>query len=293
MNIPLCPFCGNDTSYIVKGGKQFQCKKCRKKHSIKSISFLKGSKLNNDVIYKAISILKNSDISSVKLAKELGITQKTSYSLKEKIIKEYNLGYKKIFQSKILKPNSTLDDYTPIIDKLYLLINDRKSKIKELTSEIEQVGTIIDQLRVSENIINENKRIKEDKEKFKEELERKKQITILIRLQDEFGNKFYLKNGDTLILNNNEYVYLHSVSSDRVMCRVYKEFPENSFIVPTVSVSKVLFNSKINIIKHNKPLMSTEINPIDKCKMCGNEIAPHRKTYCSQKCYNKYQNEQN
>lgn len=74
------------------GITRFKCKICKKIFSFKVGSPLEGSRLSMLQWFKAFEILATEqDISSVKLSKELGITQKTAWFMIDRL-KGYDIG---------------------------------------------------------------------------------------------------------------------------------------------------------------------------------------------------------
>ena len=88
-NKVICPFCG---SIHIVGKKHrlpmpYRCKDCRKHFSVRTRTILTESKISLQKWLLAIYVLTNSykDISSVQLAKQIGVTQKTAWFLGHRI----------------------------------------------------------------------------------------------------------------------------------------------------------------------------------------------------------------
>ena len=81
-----CPFCKMDYVREFKEGDRFKCGLCKKIFSIKVNTPFQGSRLSLYKWFETIALLQqNKDISSVKLAKQLGITQKTGWFMMQRL----------------------------------------------------------------------------------------------------------------------------------------------------------------------------------------------------------------
>lgn len=81
-----CPFCKMDYVREFKEGDRFKCGFCKKIFSIKVNTPFQGSRLPLDKWFDAIALLQqNKDISSIKLAKRLNITQKTAWYMMQRL----------------------------------------------------------------------------------------------------------------------------------------------------------------------------------------------------------------
>lgn len=81
-----CPFCQSHSICEFKDSERFKCKECKKIFSVKVGSIFEHSRLSLVKWFKAIQILlKSSDISSIRLSKELGVTQKTAWMMMDKL----------------------------------------------------------------------------------------------------------------------------------------------------------------------------------------------------------------
>lgn len=87
--IPCCPFCGTVGAYSIEGGKRYKCssKECAKKFSVTVGTIFENTKLKLSVWFVAIYLCANHSkgISSVQLAKDLGITQKSAWFVLSRI----------------------------------------------------------------------------------------------------------------------------------------------------------------------------------------------------------------
>jgi len=85
----VCPECGTRGHCIVKRGARrlFQCNACRKQTSIKAGTIFASSKLPLRLWFKAIYLVTQSKkgISSIELARRLGVTQTTAWVMKHKL----------------------------------------------------------------------------------------------------------------------------------------------------------------------------------------------------------------
>ena len=86
---PQCPFCGGDTYYLIEGGKRYKCSnnKCYKKYSVTTGSVFHASNIPLSTWFPAMYIILShkKGISSIQLAKDLGVTQKTSWFMLHRI----------------------------------------------------------------------------------------------------------------------------------------------------------------------------------------------------------------
>lgn len=87
--IPCCPFCGTVGAYSIEGGKRYKCssKECAKKFSVTVGTVFENTKLPLSVWFVALYLACNhtKGISSVQLAKDLGITQKSAWFVLSRI----------------------------------------------------------------------------------------------------------------------------------------------------------------------------------------------------------------
>ena len=86
---PYCPHCGSLITSVIVGGKPmpYRCRDCRKHFSVRTGTVLAESKLPLQKWLLAIYMLHTArkGISSVQLAKEIGVTQKTAWFLNHRI----------------------------------------------------------------------------------------------------------------------------------------------------------------------------------------------------------------
>lgn len=84
---PVCPHCGNDTAYKFKNGTYYKCKNCAKKFTVTVGTIFEDTKIGLRKWFIAIYIFTShkKGISSVQLAKDLGITQKSAWHLLHRI----------------------------------------------------------------------------------------------------------------------------------------------------------------------------------------------------------------
>ena len=85
----VCPECGEASHCIVKRGARrlFQCNACRKQTSVKAGTIFASSKLPLRLWFKAIYLVTQSKkgISSIELARRLGVTQTAAWVMKHKL----------------------------------------------------------------------------------------------------------------------------------------------------------------------------------------------------------------
>lgn len=87
--VPECPYCGCRKSYNIEGGKRFKCANsgCYKKYSVTVGTIFEASNISLTIWFPAVYIATahKKGISSVQLAKDLGVTQKTSWFMLHRI----------------------------------------------------------------------------------------------------------------------------------------------------------------------------------------------------------------
>ncbi|MGO9245670.1 MAG: IS1595 family transposase [Verrucomicrobiia bacterium] len=84
-----CPHCGHTKIYTFAGGKKYRCAKCKQNFTIKTGTVFGESKLPLRKWFIAIYLLSTTSkgISSVQLAKHVGVTQKTGWFMDHRIRK--------------------------------------------------------------------------------------------------------------------------------------------------------------------------------------------------------------
>lgn len=87
----FCPHCGHEKIYKFSDGKLYKCAKCRKKFSIRTGTIFESSKIPLKTWFLAIYLLSTckKGISSVQLASQLGVTQKTAWFMYHRIRNTY------------------------------------------------------------------------------------------------------------------------------------------------------------------------------------------------------------
>jgi transposase-like protein len=82
-----CPYCRHCKIYTFSDGKRYRCAKCRQDFSIKTGTIFESSRLPLRKWFIAIYLLTNTGkgISSIQLAKHLGVTQKTAWFMAHRI----------------------------------------------------------------------------------------------------------------------------------------------------------------------------------------------------------------
>jgi transposase-like protein len=86
---PECPYCGHDKAYVIENGKRFKCanQTCYKKYSVTVGTVFEASNIPLTTWFPAMYIIAShkKGISSVQLAKDLGVTQKTAWFMLHRI----------------------------------------------------------------------------------------------------------------------------------------------------------------------------------------------------------------
>ncbi len=87
-----CIHCGHDHVYTIRGGKLYDCKKCRKQFTVRTGTVMEDSHipLQKWVYAMYLMTVSRKSISSVQLAKELGITQKSAWFMEHRIRESCN-----------------------------------------------------------------------------------------------------------------------------------------------------------------------------------------------------------
>lgn len=82
-----CPHCGHTRVYEFAGGKRYRCEKCKQDFTIRTKTVFGESKLPLRKWFAAIYLLSTTSkgISSVNLAKQIGVTQKTAWFMDHRI----------------------------------------------------------------------------------------------------------------------------------------------------------------------------------------------------------------
>ncbi len=86
---PECPYCGSNKWYSIENGKRFKCgnKECYKKYSVTVGTVFHASNIPLTTWFPAMYLISahKKGISSVQLAKDLGVTQKTAWFMLHRI----------------------------------------------------------------------------------------------------------------------------------------------------------------------------------------------------------------
>lgn len=87
--VPTCPYCNSTKSYIIEGGKRFKCgnSECYKKYSVTVGTVFHASNIPLTTWFPAMYLISahKKGISSIQLAKDLGVTQKTAWFMLHRI----------------------------------------------------------------------------------------------------------------------------------------------------------------------------------------------------------------
>lgn len=84
---PVCPHCESDNAYKIETRSIFKCRKCRKQFTVRIGTIFEESRLPLQKWFLAVFLLTSlkKGISSVQLAKYLGVTQKTAWFMLQRI----------------------------------------------------------------------------------------------------------------------------------------------------------------------------------------------------------------
>lgn len=100
-NGEYCPHCGHSAIYRMKDGKRYRCSKCRQDFTIKTKTIFGESKVPMQKWFIAIYLLSThtKGISSVQLAKHVGVTQKTAWFMDHRIRQAMKQGKGQLFDT--------------------------------------------------------------------------------------------------------------------------------------------------------------------------------------------------
>lgn len=87
-----CPFkyCDGDEAYVFSNGITYKCKTCLRKYTAKTGSIFEGSKIELQKWFIAIyQVMNKKGISSIQLAKDISVTQKTAWFMLQRIRKVF------------------------------------------------------------------------------------------------------------------------------------------------------------------------------------------------------------
>lgn len=86
---PICPHCGHKKSYKFKDGRTYKCAKCRKKYNVTIGTIMENTKMPLNKWLWAMYIQSPVErTSSSQLARDIDVTQKTAWSMLQKIENE-------------------------------------------------------------------------------------------------------------------------------------------------------------------------------------------------------------
>ena len=80
-NNVVCPHCYNDKTHVFYDGIRFKCAGCRKQFTATVGTFMHNSSIHIGKWIYALILWKSDNISSVRLSKEIGVTQKTAWNM--------------------------------------------------------------------------------------------------------------------------------------------------------------------------------------------------------------------
>lgn len=83
----VCPYCKADKIYKVAGSQPYKCATCSRKFTAKTGTIMEGSHISIRIWLLAMFLMGNSrkGISSIQLAKQLGVTQKSAWFMAQRI----------------------------------------------------------------------------------------------------------------------------------------------------------------------------------------------------------------
>lgn len=129
---PVCPYCKGEKWYSIENGKRFKCgnNKCYKKYSVTVGTVFEGSNIPLTTWFPAMYIISahKKGISSVQLAKDLGVTQKTAWFMLHRI------------RESLKDKNSTLLSGTVEIDETYMAKKFRSKYVGLSPDEVDKLN---------------------------------------------------------------------------------------------------------------------------------------------------------
>lgn len=106
---PTCPHCGTMKPYKLKSGYKCSDKQCHKRFTVKVGSIFHSSKISFRLWFAAIFLFGSSKkgISSVQLAIDLNVTQKTAWFMLHRIRKMYKVQHTQLNSNKVIEVDET------------------------------------------------------------------------------------------------------------------------------------------------------------------------------------------
>lgn len=82
-----CPYCGSIKTYQGKGTQPYKCSKCNRKFTVKTGTIMEGSKISVRTWLLAMYLMGTAKkgISSIEMAEQLGVQQKTAWFMAQRI----------------------------------------------------------------------------------------------------------------------------------------------------------------------------------------------------------------
>lgn len=81
-----CPHCSHEEYYVFADGIRYKCKKCNRKFTAKTDTFMENSNVETVKWIMAMYLVMNKKgISSIQLGKDIGVTQKTAWFMLQRI----------------------------------------------------------------------------------------------------------------------------------------------------------------------------------------------------------------
>ena len=149
--VPTCPHCGSQKSYVIENGKRFKCgnNQCYKKYTVTVGSVMHASNIPLTTWMPAIYLISahKKGISSVQLAKDLNVTQKTAWFMIHRIRK--SLQEK---NSPILGGEIELDE-TYVGGKIRNTQNRHKEGYKRSKDKLSNKQTVLGMVQRGGNVI--------------------------------------------------------------------------------------------------------------------------------------------
>lgn len=107
----VCPHCDSDRKYILQHDKGYQCKDCRKQYNVFTKTIFENTKIELRLWFITIYLVSNhkKGISSHQLARDMGLTQKTSWFMLNRVREALNSGQPFFVQPSQENPVKTVE----------------------------------------------------------------------------------------------------------------------------------------------------------------------------------------
>ena len=145
-NGEYCPHCGNSHINRFSDGKRFRCAKCKKDFTIKTKTVFGESKISLQKWFIAIYLLSvnKKGISSINLASQVGVTQKTAWFMDHRIRKAMTQNKGQLFGTYHSMSKKHLQKY---VDEFVYRFNNRANNLTDVFADV--VSKVSDSKKLS------------------------------------------------------------------------------------------------------------------------------------------------